>query len=356
MHRERLRRVKRVKASRGVLAAAFVCVVVCAGIAVRLACAAPAVPLAPAVPPAARLPLSSLPITARIKVPEGPAWLETGFGSLWVSKINSKEVLRIDPDGNKVMATILVGAKPELGIGIGLGYVWIADTKDKNIKQIDPNTNQVVHTLAVKNLPKETEGSFGVGEGSLWVLTNEGDTDSGTLSRIDPMTGDISANIQVNAGSHAALVAFGSVWVTSTAAGSVLRVDARNNAVVAEIPVHAGPRFLTAGEGSVWVLSQKDGSLARIDPLTNQVTATIEVGVPGEGGDLSIGENFVWVAAEGVPLTQIDPKTNRLVRQFAGGKRDDTLRVGFGSAWIVDELHGEIWRIDLSRLEQAPSP
>jgi virginiamycin B lyase len=298
-------------------------------------------------------PLTALPITARIKVPEGPARLETGFGSLWMANTNGKEVLRIDPDTNQVIATIRVGSKPDLGIGMGLEYVWIADTKEKSIKQIDPRTNQVVHTIAV-NLPKESAGSIGVGEGSLWVLTNEGDTDSGTLSRIDPMTGEITANIQVNAGSHAALVAFGSVWVSSTAAGSVLRVDARNNTVTAEIPVHTSPRFLAADEGSVWVVSQKDGSLARIDPLTNKVAATIDVGVPGEGGDLAIGENYVWVAADGVPLSQIDPRTNRLMRQFAGGKRDDTLRVGFGSAWIVDELHGEIWRVDLPRLGGLP--
>jgi virginiamycin B lyase len=309
---------------------------------------------AEALPRAQRQPLSELPITARIKVPPGPAWLEMGFGSLWVTITNSKEVLRIDPDTNKVIATIRVGSKPQLGIGIGLGSVWIADIKDKSIKQIDPQTNQVIHTFAVK-LPKETEGSIGVGEGSLWMLTNEGGTDSETLSRIDPISGEVSADIQVNAGSHAALVAFGSVWVSSTAAGSVLRVDARNNAVVAEIPVHGDPRFLAADEGAVWVLSQGDGSLARIDPLTNKVSATIDVGVPGAGGDVSIGENFVWVAAQGVPLSQIDPRTNRLVRQFAGGKRDDTLRVGFGSAWIVDELHGEIWRVDLSRLEGLPS-
>jgi len=29
---------------------------------------------------------------------------------------------------------------------------------------------------------------------------------------------------------------------------------------------------------------------------------------------------------------------------------DDTLRVGFGSAWVVDEDDGEIWRIDLTQL------
>jgi hypothetical protein len=68
--------------------------------------------------------------------------------------------------------------------------------------------------------------------------------------------------------------------------------------------------------------------------------------------DLSVAENYVWVAAERVPLSQVDPRTNRVIRQFVGGKRDDTMRVGFGSAWIVDELHGQIWRVDLAKLNQ----
>ncbi len=299
-------------------------------------------------------PLAAMPIVERIKVPVGPAWLETGFGSVWVSKINSKKVLRIDPTSNQVIATIPVGSKPELGIGVGLGSVWIADTKDRSILQIDPNTNRVVHRISV-NLPKETEGSIGVGADSIWVLTNDGGTDSGTLTRVDPANGKITANIKVQPQSHAAMVAFESVWVTSTGGGSVTRVDPRTNAVTAEIPVHASPRFIAAGEGSVWVLSQGDGSLARIDPLTNRVLATIDVGVPGEGGDLSIGENYVWVSAERVTLSQIDPRTNRLMRQFAGGPRDDTMRVGFGAAWIVDERHGQIWKVDLEKLSHLPS-
>src|ERR1700722_5703167 len=58
--------------------------------------------------------LTALPIVERIKVPVGPAWLETGYGSVWLSKINSKALLRIDPASNKVIARIALGAKPEL--------------------------------------------------------------------------------------------------------------------------------------------------------------------------------------------------------------------------------------------------
>ena len=63
----------------------------------------------PAVSAHRRHPLLQMPIAARVVVPKGPAWLETGFGSVWVAKILSKEVLRIDPVSNQVIAHIPVG-------------------------------------------------------------------------------------------------------------------------------------------------------------------------------------------------------------------------------------------------------
>lgn len=298
-------------------------------------------------------PLSALPIVDRIRVPPGPAWLEIGYGSVWLSKSESHEVFRIDPRKKRVVATIPVGSDPELGIGIGLNSVWIADPKDHSLTQIDPATNQVVRILHAA-VADDPEGSIGVGEGSIWLMTNEQGTDSATLTRIDAASGKIVADIPVRPKSHAVLAAFGSVWVTSEIAGTVTRIDPKRNAVMADVAVHSLPRFLAAGEGSLWVLSQGDGSLARIDPRTNRVLATIEVGVPGEGGDLTIADGFVWVSAESIPLSQIDPKTNQLIRQYVGGRKDDTLRVGFGSAWIVDEDEGEIWRTDLRALSRQP--
>jgi virginiamycin B lyase len=295
--------------------------------------------------------VAALPIVARIRVPVGPGWLATGYGSVWLSKSASHALLRIDPASNRVVATIPVGSDPELGIGVGFGAVWIADPKDHTLTQIDPQTNRVVRTLAV-NLADETEGSFGVGEGGIWLLTNRQGTDSGTLTRVDPVSGRVTADIPVRPQSHAAVVAFHAVWVTCTGAGTVSRIDPGTNAVVAEIPVRSSPRFLAAGAGSLWVLHQGDGTLARIDPATNRVSAVVAVGVPGDGGDLAVADNSVWVSGEGAPLSQIDPRTNQLVRQFVGGEKDDTLRVGFGHAWVVDELNGQIWKISLERLSR----
>jgi YVTN family beta-propeller protein len=300
-----------------------------------------------------QLPLSALPMIAKVKVPPGPGWLGVGFGSVWLSKSESDVVLRIDPATSIVVATIPVGPDSELGIGIGLGSVWVADTKERSLRQIDPATNKVVHTFAIK-ISEEPEGSIGVGAGSVWLLTNEDGTNSGTLSRLDPATGKVIANIKVKPKSYAVVVADHSAWISNSADSSVMRVDTLTNKVVADIPVHPSPRFLAAGEGSIWVLSQGDGTLTRIDPTTNLVSATIEVGVPGPGGDLWVDDGLVWVSGEGVPISIIDPKTNTLIRQFAGGKKDDTLRVGFGAVWVVEELSGYIWKVSVDRLKQRP--
>jgi YVTN family beta-propeller protein len=299
-----------------------------------------------------QLPISALPMIAKVKIPIGPGWLGVGFGSVWVAKSQSAALLRIDPATNTVVATIPVGPDSELGVGIGLGSVWLTDTKDRSLRQIDPATNKVVRTFKV-NISAEPEGSIGVGAGSIWLLTNENETDSGTLSRVDPTSGKVIANIKVKPKSYAALVSDQSVWVTNSADSSVMRVDAITNKVVADIRVHASPRFIAAGEGGIWVLNQGDGTLSRIDPATNHVVATIELGVPGPGGDIWIEDGYVWVSAEGVPLSMVDPRTNTLVKQFAGGQKDDTLRVGFGAAWVLEELSGDIWKVSVDKLRKS---
>lgn len=299
-------------------------------------------------------PLSMLPVIDRIKVPVGPGWLGIGFGSVWVSEIDSKAVFRIDPVTNQIIAKVPVGSDPELGVGIGAGFVWIADTTDRTLSQIDPQDNRVVRTIPV-NVAADPEGSIAIEDGSVWILTSEAGTDSGTLTRIDVTSGRVIDNIAVRPKSHAVIAAFNAIWVSSAGAGTVSRIDPKSNSIVGEVPVHSLPRFLVASDEAVWVLSQGDGTLERVDPLTNTVVATVEVNVPGEGGDLAVGEHYVWVSGEHVPLTQIDPRNNRVVRQFVGGSKDDTMRVGFGSAWILFERAGQIWRIDLKKLARGPS-
>jgi YVTN family beta-propeller protein len=114
--------------------------------------------------------------------------------------------------------------------------------------------------------------------------------------------------------------------------------------------VGKAPRFIAAGGGAVWTLNQGDGSVSRIDPKTNKVVATIEVGVPGGGGDIAVGEGSVWVTSFEFPISRIDPSTNQVVQQFYG-KGGDAIRVGLGSVWLSNLEAGNVWRLDPKRIE-----
>jgi virginiamycin B lyase len=78
----------------------------------------------------------------------------------------------------------------------------------------------------------------------------------------------------------------------------------------------------------------------------NQLVATIDAGVPGQGGDIAMGEGFVWVTMVNVPLTQIDPASNRVVAQYVGSG-GDALRIGHGAAWMASFFLQEVWRVPL---------
>jgi streptogramin lyase len=100
--------------------------------------------------------------------------------------------------------------------------------------------------------------------------------------------------------------------------------------MIVRVTVPPGPGWLGAGFGWVWLSKSGSGAVLRIDPATNRVLATIGAGVPAPGGDLWDADGVVWVSGEVVPIAMITPKTNELVRQFAGGKQD--IRCGLDSA------------------------
>jgi len=95
--------------------------------------------------------------------------------------------------------------------------------------------------------------------------------------------------------------------------------------------------YLASGEGSIWVLTQEDGTVQRIDGQTGKVTATIETGVGRlytGTGDIATGGGYVWIWTQRIPVMQIDPKTNSLIRKFTGTAFGADISYGAGSLWV----------------------
>ncbi|HME05507.1 MAG TPA: glutaminyl-peptide cyclotransferase [Bryobacteraceae bacterium] len=299
--------------------------------------------------PGVVIPLSQLKPDAIFPVPGSPDWSVVGTDAVWISNKPKNSVSRLDPKTNKVAEVITVGSKPCSGLAIGFGSLWVPNCGDRTLSRVDLATNKVTATVPMGIA--DTEGGIATGAGSVWMMTDK----NGTLSRIDPSNNKVVADIYVPKGSYTVAFGEGAVWVTSTEGNSVTRVDPNTNLVVETIPVGKAPRFLAVGEGGVWTLNQTDGTVTRVDPKTNKVVATIDCAVPGEGGDIAAGEGSVWVTSFGIPITRIDPLTNKAVQQFVG-EGGDAIRVGLGSVWLSNYKGETVWRLDPKRIEATQAP
>ena len=275
----------------------------------------------------------------------GPDWLAITDDSVWTNSKGTDMVFRMDPFSDAVLAAVPV-SKPCSGFAVADGTLWSPSCGENVIYRIDLKTNAVVAKVPVG--PANTEGGIAFGAGSAWMPSDP----KGVVSRIDPATNKTIAEIVVPPDSFTAVFGYNLVWVSSTAKSVVSVIHPATNKVIAEIPVGRNPRFMAVGEGYVWTLDQGPGTVTKIDPQTMKVVATIDVGVPGPGGDIAAGEGALWVTQKTVPVSRIDPATNRVTAQLTG-PGGDAMRVGNGYVWLSNGKEGAVWRFKAQKAISA---
>jgi streptogramin lyase len=281
--------------------------------------------------------MQDLPHSASFPVQGDPDWLAVTADAVWVTSDDVDHVVKLDPKTNRPGSIVTVH-KPCSGMTVGFGSLWVPSCGDHNLIRVNAETGEIQATIPAS--PADSEGGITAGAGSVWLVTSA----DGELTRIDPVTNRISARIRIPSGSFNPLFANGMLWVTSNRGNALLRIDPATNEVVGSIPVGPKPRFLTAGAGSIWVLNQGDGSISRIDAKSLKPRATIQAGIPGHGGEIAYGGGFVWATVTEFPLTQIDPRTNKVVGQWRG-EGGDSVRFGFGTLWLTNLRGAKVWRI-----------
>jgi virginiamycin B lyase len=290
--------------------------------------------------PGVKRDMSTLKPIAVFSVEGTPDWQAVTADAVWVSNGPKNTVHKLDAKTNTVTATVDVGQKPCSGLVTAFGSVWVPNCGDKSLSRIDLKTGKVVATLHVG--PAASEGGLTANADSVWILSDP----KGILSRIDPDTNRVVAEIQVPPGSFVCVLGDdGAIWVVSTDNSVVARVDPKTNLVTDRIEVGPRPRFTTAGGGSIWTLNQGDGTVSRVDVKTRKLLTNIDLGVPGGGGEIAYGEGFVWVTVFEIPLSQINPETNKVIKQWVG-PGGDAVRVGHGSVWLSNLRQQNVWRLD----------
>jgi sugar lactone lactonase YvrE len=187
----------------------------------------------------------------------GFSYVFTGAGSVWGADDENSALIRYDPAGRRVLATIPTGSGTSALVAEA-GSVWIVNHRDGTLQRIDPATNA---STPLGRLPGDAPERMTYAEGSLWV------TGRGTdLLRVDPTTGAVQRTIEIGAGAIDVRAAAHSIWV----------------AVATHEADRQGNPFLDR--------------LLRIDPVTNAITETLRpTGRVVVNGAVSTG-NSLWIA------------------------------------------------------------
>ena len=185
--------------------------------------------------------------TRTIEVGGFPNAVAVGQGSVWVVR-DGRRVLRIDPGSGEVVARLGagddLGSERACGIAVGEGAIWVT-TISGQVARLNPETNRLARLIAVEDAACVAVGARGV-----WVTS----PNLGVVTRIDPATNEVVAEIDVDGFPEGIVTRFGSVWVANSAppdgtGGSVLRINPGTEAVGRTIEIPSGPQYLAAGAG-----------------------------------------------------------------------------------------------------------
>jgi YVTN family beta-propeller protein len=232
------------------------------------------------------------------------------------------------------------------GLASGYGRVWTVVqlySKPATLFGLDAATGRISARFSLR-IPSSTDvTSIAAAGNALWVSSYGpllpahrgefgGIFDPGSVWRIDPTTGAVTARVEVGAGAVQVAAADDAVWVANYRDDTVSRIDLGSNRVVATIAVGAGPTAIATMPGAVWVTNSLDGTVSRIDSATDRVLATIDVGDAPMG--ITTSSDAVWVVNYlSDTVSEVDPVTDQVVA---------TLPTGHGPIGI-DEESGDIW-------------
>ena len=311
-------------------------------------------------------------VAATIRVGAFPRAVVVSEGAAWVSvqDQHGSSVVRIDPVTNEVVASVQTQTAPD-HLAVGAGDVWgTIEGVDGAVLRIDPQTERIVATIPVGG--GDFAQDVAADEQAVWVTVVQGEDGSSSLVRIDPELNEIVATIPLPRFALDVAVGEGAVWVLDSKVvdgsivgqGHVIRVDPATNELAASTPTGAAGTRLAVGAGSVWVegwlssymeleTEEEDSLVAvRIDTQTTQVIGQV---IPLKGGfvPISVDSEAVWFVGSDTltnkfNLSRLNTQTMQVDASVAleTEPADLVLDVGVGAAWVAN-FQDSVTRIDL---------
>ena len=236
------------------------------------------------------------------------------------------------------------------------GHAWLSDRKPvvtwigRVADGTGPYETPVLSTERIE-VPLPGAGAEAVGGGYLWVISDRPGRTGQSVSLIDVRNRHLASTIPLGRQTTAIAYGYQAAWIGAydpeRSTAWLLKVKPGSNPVESlelETGDGAGPLAVAVGDGSVWVITSR-GSLMRIDPKAPHIAHRIPMSAE-QPTLLAVGAGSVWTANHiGYSVSQIDPRTNKIVRTIPLGRYDaipcgieathDAVFVAFGETTCV---------------------
>lgn len=234
---------------------------------------------------------------------------------------------------------------PLTDVAVGDAGLWVLfrDGDSAGVFLVDPEDI----TGGGTPIPVEAGNSsdLAVGLHAVWLATG----DKGTVERIDPRTGEITASVEVGGRYTDLAVGEGVVWAVTGGDGPsrLYQIGADGEFIGEPLELEGDPVDVAVGAGAVWVADQEEGDVLRIEPQPRAEAPTREPTLTPEP-DAGINPNDVLYVfsrdgdlfaklVDGEVRQLTDTEELELAPAFAPGGED----IAFERAIPADQTVGE---------------
>lgn len=268
-------------------------------------------------------------VVASIVVGGQPGQIRIAEGSVFVTSIVNKTLTRIDAESGEVTTSGEHAAGP--GLAAAGDQIWVGSESRSEVTHVSPRSLGAIERIELDVDPGSLLFAHpALGAGSLWVSQAE----PSAVTRWSLRTHRLQRLYELQPLEFPVELAFGhgAMWTALHNSSEVLRIDVATGAA-SRLTVGPGPTNPVLGFGSLWVSSTGQGTVWRIDPVTERVQGVVEVGDVAFG--VAVGAGSVWVGdyCRGA-VARIDPRTNTVVARIETGYFPRWLAYGADRVWV----------------------
>lgn len=218
------------------------------------------------------------------------------------------------PSAGAVVATYEVG---DAGYPVldAHGSIWLANPETGTLSRMDPNTGEITGTVAVNPDPETTRYDLNAVSDGTYVWATGTD---GTMVKIDPATNEVVERVDVGTIAYRVAIHDGQLWVTDLDAGNrVLRIDTESGEVVLDQQFALWPAALAVTDAEVWMAPYQDDHMVRLDPATGETLDRFEVS-SFSMEILPLGDSLYITGNQERPLERFSISEGRVVERLGG--------------------------------------